>query len=189
MESLAKLAPALQIGGTVLGSMGQLSQGRAAGEVARRRKAASEFEARQLLQAGEQAVSVSQQSASEQSRMGGIAKSRALALAAASGAGASDPTVMRIISDLDAEIAYRRGVALYEGAETARLRRAQASARRYEGDVAMADAEAARRASRSGAFTTLLTGGARAATMFDKYWAGKKPSIDLEGYQSGLEWS
>ena len=47
--------------------------------------------------------------------------SRATALAAASGAGVSDPTMVKILGDLEGEGAYREAVAVYQGEAQARL--------------------------------------------------------------------
>lgn len=102
----------------------------------RRRRVASEFEAEQMEQAAGQAIAASQRTAMEETRRGDLAASRALALAAASGAGASDATAMRIIAGLKGEGSYRSAVALYRGEEEARKLRTGSRAKSYEGLIA-----------------------------------------------------
>jgi hypothetical protein len=87
-----------------------------------------------------------------------------LALAAASGGGASDPTIVNLMANLAGETQYRKSVELYEGGERAKDLRYQGQVRRYEG-------KEAKRAGKLGAFTTLLTGG---TSLYSKY--GMKPS-------------
>lgn len=102
----------------------------------RRKRVASEFEAEQLDQQAGQVVAASQRDALEEKRKADLAASRAIALAAASGGGVSDPTVVNIIAGLKGEGAYRSAVAIYRGADQARKLRMGASAKRYEGAVA-----------------------------------------------------
>lgn len=92
--------------------------GGVAGGISARR--AGEYESQQADVAAGQAQAASQRAAQEQLRRGRFAASRAQAVAAASGAGASDPTVMDIIGDITAEGAYRSRLALYEGDDRAR---------------------------------------------------------------------
>lgn len=98
-------------------------------------KAAKE-EAKQLeRRAGSERAS-SQRSAAEQKREARLVQSRALALAASSGAGASDPTIVNMMADIEGEGEYRALTELYVGEERARGDEAAAKARRREGKVA-----------------------------------------------------
>lgn len=168
------LAPALQIGSTVLSAGAQLSRGNAAAQVGRRRQQLAKFEADQLEQEAGQSEAVSQRNAEDVGRQVKLINSAAIARAAASGASASDPTVKNIIAQTSAEGAYRQALALYEGEAQARLDRMRASALRFQGNTELQDAENAQRASRFGAAATFLSGGAQAGSLYDKYYAGPK---------------
>ena len=103
---------AIQAGGTALSAYGKYRGGKSA-------KARAKFEAKQMEANANKAISVSQREAQEIDREGRIQASRALAVAAASGGGASDPTVMNIMGDLAGGTDYLKSVALYEGKERA----------------------------------------------------------------------
>ena len=59
--------------------------------------------------------------------------SRATALAAASGAGVSDPTMVKILGDLEGEGAYREAVAVYQGEAQAKLLEQMGDSAKQEG--------------------------------------------------------
>lgn len=100
------------------------------------RKAAAEFEANTLeVQAGQQ-IAAAQRDMLDVQRVGRLAQSRALALSAASGGGASAPTVSRLIGNLAKETSYNAARSLYAGEEKARLMRLQAEEKRKEGEFA-----------------------------------------------------
>lgn len=65
-------------------------------------------------------IAASQRTAAEERRQADLIASRALAVAAASGGGVSDPTVVDILARTRGEGAFRAQVALYEGEERAR---------------------------------------------------------------------
>jgi len=65
-------------------------------------------------------VAASQRTAMEERRQANLAASRALAVAASSGGGVSDPTMVDILSRIRGEGGLRASVALYEGEERAR---------------------------------------------------------------------
>lgn len=119
---------ALQVGGA-------LNARNTAIKAARARKAAAEFEAQQLEQNAGQSIAAAQRQAFETERTGKYVQSRALALAAASGGGASDPTVMNTIAGLASETAYRKSLDLYQGEERARQLRLSAQATRMTGEI------------------------------------------------------
>lgn len=120
---------------------------------------AASYTADSLDVSGGQAVAASQRTAQEEERRAKLLQSRAQAVAAASGAGASDPTVVDIISQIAGQGAYRSQIALYDGLEQQRLLRAKADAARYQG-------KSARVASEIGAITSA------GKTFFDKYGGG-----------------
>lgn len=78
-------------------------------------------------QAGQE-LAASQYANQEEQRRAAFLHSRALSLAAASGAGASDPTAVQILSGITAEGAYRGAMELYQGEEKARYLRASGRA-------------------------------------------------------------
>ncbi len=173
------LAPALQIGSTVLGGTSQVAKGIAQKNIAKRRQQELEFEATQLDQDAGQSEAVAQRKAEDIQRQTTLINSAALAKAAASGAGASDPTVLKIMARTAQEGDYRRQVALYEGEEQARMDRQRAAAQRFEGATGVQDADQARQLSNIGAASTVLAGAAKATTMYDKYWSGPSDSGDV----------
>lgn len=170
------LGPALQIGSTVLSAGSQVARGEAGEKIAARRKAQLEFQAQQLETEAGQAQAVGQVKAQDIAHQVALVKSAALARAAASGAGASDPSVITLMARTSTEGAYRQALALYEGEAQARIDRTRAQAARFEGETNVQDAAAAKTQANIGAASTVLAGGAKALTMFDKYWAG--PSSD-----------
>lgn len=177
---ITKAAPALQIGGTVLSAYSSYKGGRAtlsrAKAVASAEEVTADFEATQQEYLAGQAKASSQRAAYEERRMAALLASKALANAAGSGAGVSDPDVMKILADIQAEGAYRSAVALYEGESEARNRTIAAKARRLGGTSAamsvMAEGRGAARAGTSAAFSTLLSGTSnwmeRYGTMFSQ---------------------
>lgn len=72
----------------------------------------------------------SQRRAMEERRQAGLAASRGLAVAAASGGGVDDPTIVNLLAGIEGEGEYRALTALYEGEESARGMEAEAAARR-----------------------------------------------------------
>ena len=115
---------------------------------AKRNQLGANFAADQLeVNAGQQ-VAAGQRGAAEKTRLAGLGLSRVQALAAAQGGATTDPTVMRIKAQIMAEGAFRAAQETYQGAEAARGMEAQAAAKRYMGDAAVADAEAAKKTSR-----------------------------------------
>lgn len=174
MESIGTMLPAgMQAAGTVFSAMGQMRAGDAAMEAGRRKQMGLESQAAQLeVNAGQQ-VAVAQRAAEDDQRMARLAGSRALALAAASGGGASDPTIMNLMAKLAGEGTYRAMANLYSGKEKARGMTDQARMARYSGDVAMSDAAAAKSASRLSAFSTVLNG---ATSLYSRFGEQSDPA-------------
>lgn len=143
---------AVSVLGTVLQVGGTLGAGAAA-------EAGAEFEAEQLRRRAGQVRGARQRSALEIERQGRLEQSRALAVAASSGAGASDPTVINHMANLAAETNYKKMVALYEGEEEAKVLEMEAAMRQLGG-------RQAKQASRLRAAGTLLSEG---ASLYSKY--------------------
>lgn len=176
VQTMGQLAPALSATGTILSASGQLSKGNATVEAARRRQVAAEREAVQHEQLATEAIGSSQVQASIEARNARYIQSTAIARAAASGAGVSDPTVVNILAKLSTEGAYRQAVALYQGEREAGVERERAYAARYDAASGMADAQAAQRASKTAAISTLIQGGAQATSLYAKYWTAPEAS-------------
>lgn len=134
----------------------------AARQEGKQRQQAANYEAAQLEQNAGQQQAAAQREAAEERKRAQLAQSRALALAAASGAGASDPTVVDIIGDLAQEGSYRSMMQLYQGEDNARLLRQQAATKRYGGEIA-------RQAGKTNAIASILKGG---SSLMSKYSPG-----------------
>ena len=174
LQFLPLIGAALSIGGTLLSAKGQKDSGKAAlqqsQQAAQNEMVAAEFEARQAEFLAGQAKAVSQREAFEQRRIAGLMASRTLALAAASGGGASDPGVVDIIGNIYAEGAYRSALALYEGEAEARSLGVAATARRLSGksgaSAALSEGRSTAKAAQTNMFSTLISGG---GSFLDKY--------------------
>lgn len=132
-------------GGTILGAKSEAKQ---------LRKEAAQLEAN----AGQERA-VGQRAAMDERRQGRLASSRALAIAAASGASADDPTIVNALADLEGEGEYRALTALYEGNVAGDDLARQAQSRRKE-------AKNVKRASYFKAAGTILGAG---SSLADRY--------------------
>ena len=117
----------MQLGGTLLDAYGLIEQGRVAKIQAGRERLYRELAAWNAEREGDLAFAASQREALEERRQGELAASRALAVAAASGGGVSDPTVINLLTKAKGEGHYRARVALYEGEARARSMRVAAA--------------------------------------------------------------
>lgn len=139
---------------------------RIAGESAR---VAAQFNALQAERQGGIAIALAQRQAAEERRLGRFAASRALAVAASSGGGVSDPTIVRLLANAHGEATYRANVALYEGEERDRQLRMEA----ILGRAAGADAQAAAEAKVGGlALASLGTIARTGVSMYTRYGQG-----------------
>jgi len=192
---LAQAGSLIGIAGLALQAGGGIASENAAKKAAAARKAAAEFEAQQLEQNAGQAMSAAQRTAFETGRAGEYTQSRALAVAAASGGGASDPSVMNTIANLAGETAYRKSIDLYQGEERARQLKLSAAATRYSGqigaDVILDQGKAAETQALSGIASgatkmyqpTSATPLASSDSMYRRYGYSSTPSP--EDYRSG----
>ena len=135
-------------------------------------KASADFQAEQLRQNAGQAQASAQRSAFDVSRQTDYANSRALAVAAASGGGASDPTVVNLIARNAGEGAYRQATALYGGDEKARLFNMQADAKEFEGANTQANSNQVAGSQFFKATSTLLGSEAKNASLLARFGAG-----------------
>lgn len=128
-------------------------------------KEAASYQAAQYQQQAGQARATAQRQAIEEQRKGAFALSRAQAVAASSGAGATDPTVENIEGDLAGQSEYNQLTALFNGEERARGLTQQADTAIYEG-------RQAKRASIYKAVGTVAQGG---ETLYSKYGSWDQP--------------
>lgn len=160
-------------GVAVAGLAVSLSGNRSAKKAAKKRgeaiRRAKEYEALQYEQQAGQVVAAAQRVAGQERQKAKVIASRALALAAASGAGASDTTVDNILADIDGEGAYRASVALYQGEEHARRLKMAAYGRRLEGEAAKDGADVESRAYDTEAAGSII---GAASSLYGKYSSG-----------------
>jgi hypothetical protein len=153
-------AQGLSVGGTMLSATARRNEGIAA-------NLAAQNEALQLEQAAGQSQAYGQRAGEEQARRAQYAMSRAQAVAGASGAGATDPTVTSIIARIAAEGDYRARTAMYEGDDRARTLR-------YRADMSRWGGRQAQRAGNMAAIATVLKG---ADSFFSKYGGSGPPAM------------
>lgn len=163
-----------------VGTIMQYSAQKAAGKAAQQQAAMqaeqirqqSEMEARaNEVRAGEER-STAQRLASEARRVARIKQSRALAVAAASGAGTVDPTIINIIGGLGEEGRYNADSELFKGEDSAKYREWLAQAGRVSGrnqaNMALYGGAVAKKSYDSAAMSTLVQGGASMYSIYNK---------------------
>lgn len=188
MAGAAVLPLAMTAVGTVVSSVGSLAEGEATAAAAKAggKDAArvATWQAAQLRQNAGQERAAAQREAIEERRRARLVMSRARALAGASGAGVSDPTITGILADLGTEGEMNAQTALWEGEEAARGLEAQAAGAEYEGALAKsAGAFRARSARRAGMFNavgSLLDGGSDFYTKYQVLNDLKEPGFSPE---------
>ena len=169
MSTQRSVPAALGATGTILGFIGSMGAASSAKRAADRARMAAEIEAQQLTQQGGQAVAGSQREAWSERRKAELLASRGLAIAAASGGGAADPTVTKILANITGEGSYRAALALYAGEDRKRQLDFGAAARRYEGQSAVEAGSDTAAAYRTRALAGLATG---SAGLYGKYGLG-----------------
>lgn len=105
-------------------------------QAGQQRKAAAEFEANVLESNATQRIAIAQRDMFDAQRTTRLVQSRAQAVAAASGGGATSPTALTVMGAMAKEGAYNASRALYSGEEAARGMRLQAFEKRAEGEFA-----------------------------------------------------
>ncbi len=136
---------ALSAGGSILGANSEAKE---------MRREANQLEANAGLERAS-----SQRAAMEERRQARLAASRALTVAAASGGGVDDPTVLNALAGIEGEGEYRALSALYEGNESASGMEAEAQARRR-------GAKSTKRAGLIKAGSSILSSG---SSLYDRY--------------------
>lgn len=128
MASLATAGIALGILGTGITAAGAIKSGNAA-------KANADFEATQLKQQAKEETAAAQRAQLQQRRKTNFLLSRQQSVAAASGLGALDPSVLQLAGDVTQEGAYQEGLIKYGGENRARGLRGQAAATEASGQA------------------------------------------------------
>ncbi len=142
-----------QVAGTVMSAVGARNAGIAANQEA-------DYRAQEAhIQAGQE-LAASQRSSIEQIRQMRLVESRGQALAASSGAGALDPSVVDIMGDLETQGRYKAAVAGYEGQDKAANLDNQATLDRFSGGQA-------EKAGNIKAVSTLMSGASDLWTKYD----------------------
>ena len=127
--ALLAAGAAAAIGGTALTATAAIKQGEA-------QQQAAKYQAKQEQAAAGQAAAIAEREAAVKQQKGDVLQSRLRAVAAASGAGATDPTVLDLSSQLDANTEYDVASSLYEGQSRSLAFQNQARMTRYEGQQA-----------------------------------------------------
>lgn len=168
----------LLIGGGALSATQQWQAGQNASRSATIAAGQLEENARRAEYAAGQAKAASQRKSAEELRQNRLLQSKQIAIAAASGASTSEKNIADIIANTAVEGRLASSIALYEGdlRSDALLNEAiglknKAAMTRYEG-------KEARKAGNIGAFSSLLSSGAQAASFYGKY--GQKAPNDLQ---------
>jgi hypothetical protein len=143
---------------TILGMAGQMSQENAYAGMGEAQRIAAERQAQQMeMNAGQERARAQRLAANERKRAD-IVGSRVQALSAASGAGALDPTILDLTTDIEGEGEYRALTQIYAGEERATGLEYGAAGRRYEGESAYVAGQTRKRQAYVGAVGTGLDG-------------------------------
>jgi hypothetical protein len=150
---------------TELSILGSVMQFAGASQQGTDAQGSKQYQADQMRQNGGQAQASAQRTAADIDQQTKMVVSRSLAVAAASGGGASDPTVINLIAQNTAAGAYRKAVALYNGDETNRADQMKADSLEYEGKTA-------KNGGLLSAGTSLLAGVSKAASLYQRFGGG-----------------
>lgn len=177
---MAKLAVILTFAAGLMQAKQTLAAGKAEEEAGLARQQALEHQAEQARQNAGQERASSQRAASEQRRQERLLSSRALALAAASGAGTGG-SVENILGDIGAEGEFRALNELFIGESAARNLEQQADLKIFEGEQERRAGAIARRASKTDALAIAIGGAGKA---YGKYAATQTPTTAADGGKS-----
>lgn len=170
MSWIAVGITAASVGMTLIGGQQQKKAAQLEGQ---QRKAAANAEATVLESNATQAVAVAQRNMIDTQRVAKLTESRAQALAAASGGGATSPTALKVVADIAREGSYNSAKALYQGEESARLMRLQAYEKRVGGEFSVTEGNLRGSAAEFSSFGTALGQG---GGLYGKY-GGKGPGL------------
>jgi hypothetical protein len=163
----AVIVPAvISLVGMAMSSKGQADAANAAATRGERAQNEANYEASQLEVNAGQAKAAAQRQAENIGRQTDVMQSRGLALAAASGGSASDPSIVNLLARNAGIGAYQQAVALYGGDTAARDMNMRAQGTRYSGELSAYDGQTAANAGRMRAGASLLDG---ASSLYSKY--------------------
>jgi hypothetical protein len=157
---------AVTVIGTAVSASSQKKAAKAEKAAAAKRQDAANVEAAHMDQQAGLSIASAQRTMLEERKNARLLESRAQAVAAASGAGASDTTVVNVISRIAAEGAYRSSVALYDGVERARQLNIGADIRRAGGDLQAEYGRSAAKAMEIAAVGTIFQGASSIAARY-----------------------
>lgn len=133
---------------------------------------ASQYAAEQARQGAASVAGSGQRQAWDIGLTGKYIASKALATAAGTGGGASDPTVMNLIGRMSGETAYRQSVAIYGGESRARAMNITAAGEQWSGAEALQMGQKSALAAGVASLPTVLRGG---ISLYDKYKGPNTP--------------
>jgi hypothetical protein len=162
--------------GNVLDASSALMGGMSHQQYGEQQQAAALFQAAQLRQNAGQAQAGAQRAAWDADIQAKYIASTAIANAAASGGGASDPTVVNLIARNASEGAYRKAIALYQGDDRARAMNLSADAKEYEGAMAKDNSNSEANLSAFKAASTLMKGYTKDASLLQRF-GGDGPGV------------
>tara|TARA_R110000868_G_scaffold122871_4_gene325748 strand:+ start:4759 stop:5307 length:549 start_codon:yes stop_codon:yes gene_type:complete len=172
---MAVVGTAASVGGTIVQAGAYRKQGISD-------QAAANYEAAQLDLLANEEYAAAQRESLEVGRQTDILQGRGRAVAAASGAGASDVTVRNIQAEVQNQGDYRQNLAMYGGAQRRLGLRAQAEATRMAGRASL-------QGSKLSAFGTILGGfgnsATNAASFFQSYGGGNAAAVAGAGNTPG----
>ncbi len=163
----------LAVAAAVVSIAGSMQAGKAAKRAGLQQQAAMEYQAQQDEINGKQAMAVAERDAAEQRRQGDLMQSRAIALMAASGGGATDIGNVTILARNAGETAYRSAVAIYNGEEQVRTHAEEATAARLSGQAA---AQSGRDAEKAYMFKAVSSGLSGGSSLFSQYGGTQPPA-------------
>ena len=132
MAEIALLASAVSAAGTVVGGMAAKREGQAQASAMRQ---SAEFEAARLREkANEERAAAGREAAQERDKKEQMA-SRAIAVAASSGGGVENPTILNILDDIETKGELQAGQKMYVGKSRAAGMIDQANAGLWNADV------------------------------------------------------
>jgi len=129
MSGLETLAAIGGLVGTGISAVGQIAAGQ-------QQKAQAEFQSKQLEQQAKDKMALATRDAEQEAKKKDALLSRQTAVAASSGAGVQNQSVLQLLEDTEAQGAYNVNAAIYGGQQEAAGLRAQAASTRAEGRAA-----------------------------------------------------
>ncbi|NSY17266.1 hypothetical protein [Neorhizobium sp. AL 9.2.2] len=155
MSGLELLAAGASAIGTGISAIGQIQSGK-------QQDAMAQYQADQMEQQAKDKMAVASRDAEQEGKKKDALLSRQVALAANSGGGVQNQSVLKILEDTEAAGQYNVSTAIYNGQQEAAGLRSQAEATRMEGRAASSGAAL-------GAAGTLISGIGGAAKSYNSY--------------------